>query len=274
MIIRMDTFVIIKSAAISIPITLRFMVKTPLFLLHTWLPKAHVEAPVGGSIVLARVLLKLGSYGLIIFLPLIKFNSLLALYLSLTLTGSIVSSLICLRIGDLKILIAYSSVVHIRIVTLGILRGTEAGYSCALMMAISHGLISPFLFAFSYWLYENSHSRLMLNNTGTWPVIMGAMISLIALNMRVPPRIGLWSEVLIFIISIHLISHSIYILILMIFLTAAYNLYLYIRCIHSKFRETQKDLPLICYFPLIQVVYSSHFSYLCLDLFHISIYHV
>lgn len=115
--------------------------------------------------VLAGVLLKLGSYGLLLFLPFIKLNLIISLYLGLTLVGSFVGSLLCLRQGDIKLLIAYSSVVHIGVVTLGILSGSEIGYSCSLIMILGHGLRSPFIFAFSYWLYSSSHSRLVLNNS-------------------------------------------------------------------------------------------------------------
>jgi NADH:ubiquinone oxidoreductase subunit 4 (subunit M) len=141
---------IVRSVIISVPITMGFIVKTPMFLLHTWLPKAHVEAPVGGSIVLAGVLLKLGSYGLLLFLPLIKLNTLLSFYYGIGLIGSSLGALICLRQGDLKLLIAYSSVVHMGVVTLGFIRATELGYSCGLIMVLGHGLSSPFIFAFSY----------------------------------------------------------------------------------------------------------------------------
>ena len=124
---------------LSIPITLAFLIKTPMYLLHIWLPKAHVEAPVGGSMVLAGVILKLGSYGLLLFMPLIAFNRLLGFYLSITLVGMVVRALICLRQGDLKLLIAYSSIVHMGVVTLGFIRGSEMGYNCAFMMVVAHG---------------------------------------------------------------------------------------------------------------------------------------
>ena len=77
-------------------LTMGFMVKTPIYLVHVWLPKAHVEAPVGGSIVLAGVLLKLGSYGLIVFCPLIK-SRVLTIYLSLSVLGSLLCRIICVR---------------------------------------------------------------------------------------------------------------------------------------------------------------------------------
>jgi len=122
--------------------------------------------------VLAGVLLKLGSYGLLLFLPCIKLNLWLVLSLSIRLVGSSVCSLLCLRQGDMKLLIAYSSVVHMGVVTLGFVRGTEMGYSCGMMMILGHGLVSPFLFAFSFWLYRASHSRLLVNNNGSWAIIV------------------------------------------------------------------------------------------------------
>merc|ERR1712221_21876 len=76
--------------------TIGFMVKTPIYLVHVWLPKAHVEAPVAGSIVLAGVLLKLGSYGLIVFCPLVKRRRVLLIYLSLRILGSVLCRMICI----------------------------------------------------------------------------------------------------------------------------------------------------------------------------------
>ena len=100
--------------------------------------------------VLAGVLLKLGSYGLLIFLPYIKLNALIIFYLRMSLLGSAVCSIICIRSGDLKLLIAYSSVVHIGVVTLGFISGREVGLTCGLIMVLGHGLSSPFLFALAY----------------------------------------------------------------------------------------------------------------------------
>ena len=100
--------------------------------------------------VLAGVMLKLGSYGLLLFLPYVLKNTLSIFYIRIALVGSPIACLICLRQGDLKLLIAYSSVVHIGVVTLGFIRGREIGYTCGLIMVFRHGLTSPFLFAFSY----------------------------------------------------------------------------------------------------------------------------
>lgn len=111
-------------------IFLVFSVKLPLYGVHMWLPKAHVEAPVSGSMILAGVLLKLGGYGIIRFMPLVSFlNFFNSYFLSLlfyfSLYGGVILSFLCMRQNDLKIIIAYSSVVHMSVMMCGILRYSE-----------------------------------------------------------------------------------------------------------------------------------------------------
>ena len=252
---------------VSIPMTLAFIVKTPIYLLHTWLPKAHVEAPVGGSMVLAGVLLKLGSYGLLIFLPFIKMNILLSFYYGMALLGSIIGSLICIRIGDIKLLIAYSSVVHIGVVRIGFIRGSELGYVCGLLMVMGHGLCSPFLFAVAFWLYENSHSRLFVNLNCAIPLAISMLMRLVALNIGVPPRLSLWSEVFI---SISVLSRKRYLfpsLLLFFFLGISYNLFLYISCRHNKTPKNIVGIRTQRIYPFIQTVCLSYCSFFVLDIF-------
>lgn len=138
-----------------------------------WLPKAHVEAPVAGSIVLAGVLLKLGSYGFIIFCPFFS-NVILTIYVYLSVLGAIYCSLVCLRNYDIKRLIAYSSVVHMGVVTIGVVRGNEIGYKCALIIVIAHGVCSPFIFSLAFYLYSCRHSRVISCNKGSisFPLIV------------------------------------------------------------------------------------------------------
>lgn len=262
----------IKSGLITISVTLCFIVKTPMFLLHTWLPKAHVEAPVGGSMVLAGVLLKLGAYGLLIFIPLIRLNPIIVFYISMALIGSIVCSLNCLRQGDLKLLVAYRSVVHIGVVILGIARGTEIGYTSGVIIVLRHGLRSPFLFAFVFWLYESSHSRLIVNNRCIWPVLYWAMLGLVSLNIGVPPCPSLWAELLIVVRILNTISCVAPILFFIFLLSAVYNLFLFTSCNHSITGNIKSSLPISCLLPLAQVFFLSYSSFFCLDIYHLSLF--
>lgn len=138
-----------------------FLAKLPIFLIHLWLPKAHVEAPIAGSIILAGVLLKLGIYGLLKFIPMTTIFSLWLpkLLISLSLLGIIVTSIICLQQTDIKRLIAYSSVSHIGLVLAAVLTGHSSAWNGALFMAIAHGLASSALFILANYTYTYTQSR-------------------------------------------------------------------------------------------------------------------
>ncbi|YP_008593765.1 NADH dehydrogenase subunit 4 (mitochondrion) [Echeneis naucrates] len=179
-----------------------FLVKMPLYGVHLWLPKAHVEAPIAGSMILAAVLLKLGGYGMLrmmtVLEPLTK--ELSYPFIILALWGIIMTGSICLRQTDLKSLIAYSSVSHMGLVAGGILIQTPWGFTGALILMIAHGLTSSALFCLANTNYERTHSRTMILARGMQMVLplMTTWWFIASLaNLALPPLPNLMGELMI-----------------------------------------------------------------------------
>lgn len=212
-------------------IVIAFMVKFPIYFFHLWLPKAHVEAPVSGSMILAGVLLKLGGYGL--FLTMIfntvnlNINRLLS---TLAIVGAAGLAILILRMRDIKVAIAYSSVVHIRIVIVVYSRNRTLGLLGGLWIIIAHGITSSGMFSAANIIYERSHRRSLFNNKGVLrktPFFSIVWFMLIVLNFAGPFTINLFREMLIIRRMIR-ISWSWFILIgIVCFFSAAYNLNLF-----------------------------------------------
>lgn len=228
---------------------LAFLIKTPLFLTHLWLPKAHVEAPVAGSIILAGLLLKLGTFGLLrtasIFQALNK--TLAPIIIRIALVGGTITRIICLRQTDIKALIAYSSVRHIGLATGGIITCTSWGWFGALAIIISHGLCSSALFALANITYETTHRRRIYINKGLltlFPTITIWWFILVACNIAAPPSINLAREIILLTRALSLSIYTSFLIAILRFLAAAYSLILYTSTQHGNTPNFSNSLQL------------------------------
>nr|YP_009470467.1 NADH dehydrogenase subunit 4 [Rhadinosa nigrocyanea]AVF96882.1 NADH dehydrogenase subunit 4 [Rhadinosa nigrocyanea] len=209
-----------------------FFIKIPMYMIHLWLPKAHVEAPVSGSMILAGLMLKLGGYGMMRLMKIFMMNSLtLNIYFLLfSLLGGLIISLVCLFQVDMKSLVAYSSVAHMSLVVGGILSMSLVGFMGAFIMMIAHGLCSSGLFCMTNIYYERFMSRsfyLVKGLINIFPSFSFLMFMFSIINMSAPPSINLLGEINLLISLISYSSILLFILMFISFFSAYYSVYLY-----------------------------------------------
>nr|YP_010002935.1 NADH dehydrogenase subunit 4 [Gonocephalum sp. MT-2015-Zz052324]ANT72392.1 NADH dehydrogenase subunit 4 [Gonocephalum sp. MT-2015-Zz052324] len=222
----------IDSLLIYLLINFVFFIKIPMFFVHLWLPKAHVEAPVSGSMILAGIMLKLGGYGM---MRLMVIFTLLGMqvnifFISISLVGGFYVSLICLRQSDMKSLIAYSSVSHMGLVLAGVMTLNYWGLSGSLAMMVAHGLCSSGLFCLANISYERLMSRSLYINKGLinlMPSLSLMWFLLVSSNMAAPPSLNLLGEIMLINSILSFSSLNMFFLMLISFFSAVYSLFLY-----------------------------------------------
>jgi NADH-quinone oxidoreductase subunit M len=234
---------------IFLAFTLAFAVKVPLFPVHTWLPDAHTEAPTAGSVILAGVLLKMGTYGMLRF-GLYLFPKaavdLAPLLLTLAVIGIIYGALVATVQKDLKRLVAYSSVAHLGFIVLGTFAFTTQGLSGGVLQMINHGISTGALFLLVGMIYERRHTRAIAELRGLQkpaPVLAAVFTVVMLSSIGLPGLNGFVGEFLILIGTF--VTHRWWAVVAAsgVILSAIYLLWAYQRVFHGEPDEANASIP-------------------------------
>lgn len=238
-----------------------FAIKVPMFPFHTWLPDAHTEAPTAGSVILAGVLLKMGSYGFIrISMPILPdaTKAWAPAIAILAVIGIIYGALACLIQKDLKRLIAFSSVSHMGFVMLGIASLTPTAVNGAVLQMFNHGCITGMLFLLVGMVYERTHTR-MISDMGGFankiPLLSGILAFTAFASLGLPGLSGFWGEFLVLFgtynVNTVFSRVMVYIAVVGIVLGAAYLLWMLQRVIFGNYNDKLGTLKRITWIELV-----------------------
>ncbi len=241
----------LSSTLIFLSFALAFAVKVPLFPVHTWLPDAHTEAPTAGSVILAGVMLKLGTYGMLRFgvylFPQVV-NDLAPIFIALGVVGIVYGAAVATMQSDLKRLVAYSSVAHMGFIVLGIFALNNQGLSGSVIQMVNHGISTGALFILVGWVYERRHTRQIsaLGGLQKAAPVMAAVFTLVMLSsIGLPGLNGFVGEFLILLGAFSVAPWWTVAAVTGVILAALYLLWAYQRSFHGPAEgdnATMRDL--------------------------------
>lgn len=285
-VLSMYEYSVMENRLLWLALFLSFAVKVPMIPFHIWLPEAHVEAPTAGSVILAGILLKMGTYGLLKFsLPLFPEATVFfhPLVFIMSLIGIIYAACTTIRQVDLKKIIAYSSVGHMNYVTLGILSCNVYGIEGSIYLMIGHGLVSSALFLCVGQLYERYHTRVVLYYGGLvfgMPVFAIYFLFFTLANISLPGTSNFIGEFLVLVGTLSSSTLGAFIASIGVILGAVYAIWLYNRVMFGsvkieflkKFSDLNKKEFLLSFVLVVLILITGIYPSLITDYLHVSTY--